>query len=367
MPLPIFKVPSPINAKPAKSSIIAVFHAKISHCHFVKNKPMTEPSQSSPKTTKTPKATLPTAPLSQTDQAEAERVEVLRVAEQNAQARLVLIQLQWLITILLLSAILWLGNNQRKLEMAVNERLKITEEFSTRLNDMDDRLFALTPIAPPQKDQARVENDLQLIRIQLVSAEQLYQAGNYKATESLLQSVLWQLGSERITIATPLKSALIENIKADLEHLSALKSLPDVWQSHVIKMQEIQAYLRQSTRQSDELNRQDLVRHDATIMLSLAIGAGTLRERDTMTSYLNETLANLELLQKITARTSRHADDDGNGDDNDDGNGDKTADKNSENILNDDITSLPKAIYALNELLANPPKITPLSSLQLLK
>lgn len=278
-----------------------------------------------------------------------------RTAEQNAQARLVLIQLQWLMTLLLVSAMVWLGNNQRKLEHTVEERLKITQEFNARLNDMDDRLFAFTPTTTNTQDTHNAENDLHLIQIQLISANQLHQSGNYPATEELLQSLLWQLNSNKIHIATPIKTALSENLRQDIERLNTLKSLPDDWQAHIIKMREVQSYLRQTQPLNNELNRQDLARHDAIIMLGLAIGAATVRERSTMTNHLQEAQANLELLQKLNPKIHTPSNQANN-----------TTEK-SEQVPDKRIDTLEKAIYVINELLANPPTIAPLSSLQVLK
>lgn len=62
-----------------------------------------------------------------------------RTAEQNAQARLVLIQLQGLLIALMMGAMVWLGMSHQKLSKQVDERLKIAESLTTRMNTIDDR------------------------------------------------------------------------------------------------------------------------------------------------------------------------------------------------------------------------------------
>lgn len=290
-----------------------------------------------------------------------------RTAEQNAQARLVLIQLQWLVTILLVSAIVWLGNNQRKLILAVDERLQATEALVTRMNNMDDRLFALTPAPKSNTANPNAQSDLQLLGVRLDAAQRLYNRGDYDAADEILKTLSWQLDNKHIAIATPLKAALTQSLQTDIEHLAAVQSQPDAWQLHVIKMRDVQSYLRALDAQGGRnLTRPDLIIHDATIMLSLAIGAGTLRERDTMTVYLQEVLGKLEALKpfdtpslnplpNITTTTPTPTPDTST---------DAATDTSTERGVP---KTLDEAIFAINSLLASSPRPKPLASMRMFR
>ncbi len=295
-------------------------------------------------------------PSDNTPQDDTDQDKALRISEQNAQARLVLIQLQWLITILLVAAILWLGNNQRKLAIAVDSRLKITEELNARMNDMDDRLFALTPAPKSSADAtATAQSDLQLFTIRMEAAQRLYDSGNYEATGEMLKTLMWQLDNKHIAIAAPLKATLIASLQTDIDHLQAIQSQPDAWQTHIIKMRDIQQYLRSlDIPHAGALTRPELELQNASMMLSLAIGAGTLRERDTMTSYLQAALAHLEMLKKLTPVANISA------------TTNETTNEGANATSDKPLTSLDDAIFAVNELLANTPKSRLLTSMRML-
>ncbi|MDO4426768.1 MAG: hypothetical protein Q4B88_01420 [Moraxella sp.] len=267
-----------------------------------------------------------------------------KTAEQNAQARLVLIQLLWLAVILMIGSLVWLANNQKKLELYVEERLKVTETFEGRMNDMDDRIFAITPNNPKTEHQAEAQNDLQLITIQLSGAGRLYHAGEYQAAAELLGILQAQLSRERLQLASPLKSALKSAIKDDLVYLSAMTTTTDPWQNDVLTIRSVQSYLRQLHQDAEKSPQKELALHDATMMLSLAIGAGTLRERDTVVAYLTDSVDKLETLRPLI----------------------KTPEDDSDRSAAG-IGSLDEAIFVLNELLANPPSLPPLKSIELLK
>ena len=275
-----------------------------------------------------------------------------QTAEQNAQARLVLIQLQWLITILLVAAIVWLGNNQRKLAVAVDTRLKVTEELNVRLNDMDDRLYALSPAPKAATDTTTAQSDLQLFTIRMEAAQRLYDQGNYDAALEMLKTLMWQMNNKHIAIAAPLKATLVGSLQSDIEHITAIMGQPDAWQLHIIKMQDIRQYLHSlDAPHAGTMTRTELELQNAVMMLSLAIGTGSLRERDTMTGYLKETLTHLETLKKLSPASSNPP----------------NAQAPSEPPENDKIiNSLDDAIFAVNELLANSPKSRLLTSMRIL-
>lgn len=269
-----------------------------------------------------------------------------RTAEQNAQARLVLIQLLWLAVLLLIGSIIWLANNQKKLAVHLDERLKITETFNARMNAMDDRIFAISTTGAKTTKQGNPQNDLQLVTIELAQAHRLYQSGYYKESSEILQILQWQLTHDALTLATPLKSALKATLQDDITHLTAMQTQTDAWQQNILTMRAVQTYLRTQSTDHNHIDQKALAIHDATLLLSLAIGATSLREQDTQAVYLQEVIANLE---KIRQSESKHEA------------------TNDPTTPNDSIDSLEKAIHALNGLLNNPPSLTPLKSRELLK
>lgn len=272
--------------------------------------------------------------------------------DQNAQARLVLIQLQWLITILLVTAMLWLGNNQSKLAQSVNDRLEVADELNARMNDLDDRLFAVSPSVPmPQSDRS-ADNDWQLISVQLASANRLHELGNYGESYALLKLVLWQLSHEKLNLATPLKTTLTQSIKDDLITLENLQNSSDLWQLQALKMQEIQRFLRTQMSSDDTLDKSELMLQNAHSSLALAIGASQLHQKRTIAHYLSETLHHLEWLQKHSTTVAKDS---------------STLGAVHNALPQDKIETIDEAILAINELLANPPTSTPLISVQILK
>lgn len=274
-----------------------------------------------------------------------------RTAEQNAQARLVLIQLLWLAVILLIASIAWLANTQKELALHVEERLKITETFNARMNDMDDRLFAIDTSDDKVTHTLDAKNDLRLVVIQLTLADRLYQRGDYQESTEILQLLEWQLSSQKLALASPLKSTLKTTLKDDLSHLESMQTQTDAWQADIITMRSVQSYLS-GIGTSNPPTPKDLALHDAKLLLSLAVGAASLRERETLVLYLNDIVQALEKTQALDS---------------------KPASQNTDTVANADvhdiktIDSLDKAIYALNTLLANPPALPPLKSREILK
>lgn len=263
---------------------------------------------------------------------------IQRTARQNAQARLLLIQLQWLVILAMMGAILWLANAQKQLNDLTETRLKVLQEFTARMNTMDDRIFAMTPTAPPDDKTDNVKNDLRLVRVQLGQAERL-SAQDPAASIELLLMVRTQL-SEQLSLAAPLKSGLTAAIDEDIAGLNIAQN-QGAWQTHIAKIQEVQSFLR-SQKTQDKLSVRELALRDASMLLSLALASATLQEKDAVVVYLNEVLQHLEILKKLSPQEDNPSDD-------------------------TTITTFSQAIFALNELLANPPQRQTLKSLAMLK
>lgn len=289
-----------------------------------------------------------------------------RTAEQNAQARLVLIQLLWLAVLLLIGSIVWLANNQKKLAVHLDERLKITETFNARMNAMDDRIFAISATSVKTAKQDNPQNDLQLVTIELAQAQRLYQSGHYKESGEILQILQWQLTHDALTLATPLKSALKTTLQDDIAHLTAMQTQTDAWQQNILTMRAVQAYLRTQSTNHTHIDQKALAIHDATLLLSLAIGATSLREQDTQTVYLQEVIANLEKVKRLSPELT--LDNQINQSHTNNTALDKKAnDPQEPPTTKASIETLNQAIHALNELLGNPPSLVPLKSRELLK
>lgn len=263
---------------------------------------------------------------------------IQRTARQNAQARLLLIQLQWLVILVMIGAIFWLANAQKQLNDLTETRLKVLQEFTARMNTMDDRIFAMTPTTPPDDKTDDVKNNLRLIRVQLGQAERL-SAQDPAASIELLLMVRTQL-SEQLSLAAPLKSSLKNAIDEDIAKLGVAQN-QSAWQAHIAKIQEVQSFLR-SQKTNDKLTVRELALRDASMLLGLAMAAATLQEKEAMVVYLNEALQHLDTLKALSPQESGASDD-------------------------ATINTYHKAIFALNELLANPPQRQTLKSLAMLK
>lgn len=275
-----------------------------------------------------------------------EDLEVIkRTAQQNAQARLLLIQLQWLLILLMFGAILWLANSQKQLEIRLNERLKVLEEFTTRMNTLDDRIFAMTPTEQKDNNQEIAQNDLGLVKIQLASADRLYHSGDYKDALEMLKAVQFHLIQDRLNLAAPLKSALKSAIDEDIRHIDATSRQTDAWQTSIVKMREVQAFLK---LQEKEHKNNDL--NNANMLLSLAIGAATMKDRDTTVVYLGEALTRLEPFKAEDKQEKP-----------------TQSDESLDNDAKKRVMDFERAVFMLNEILANPPTLPPLKSSRILK
>lgn len=285
----------------------------------------------------------------------------LDLKQQTEQARRVLMRLQWLMIILLASGIVWLYVSFESVVTRVDNKLAIIDNVDTRLNNIDDRLFALTPNQTTAKASiSNTSKDSELFYIQLLLANQLFRQGNFDDTLITLQAIQWQL-TQNNNMAAPIKATLQESLKHDIAYVSALKNQPDAWQTHIIKMRDVQSFLRsqQNNAIASPLNRGDILLHDATMLLSLAIGSATVRDRDQMTGYLQEVKSQLETYLRLNTQHSQATQQN------------KTENKPEHSKDKDNniptLQSLDDAVYWINNLLANTPKNKSLQSTQILQ
>lgn len=147
----------------------------------------------------TPNTIVPEASADTTEQ---ELRQIKRQAEQNAQARLLLIQLQWLVIVLMIGAMIWQSYAQKQLAEHIDSRLQQTEKFTTRMNDMDDRLFAMTPSKEQAVDTLQAKNDAELVNLLINTAQTLYNKGDYTGAMRLLQSVSYKLDNKQYQLGS---------------------------------------------------------------------------------------------------------------------------------------------------------------------
>lgn len=273
----------------------------------------------------------------------------LRNAEQNAQARLVLIQLQGLLIILMIGAMVWLGMSYQRLSRQVDERLKVAEGLTARMNTIDDRLFSLTlDTDTPKKSDTTPQNSGQLIVVQLQMAQTLIDKGDYPGASQVLSLVVWQLQNAQIDMAPPVVSSLQSAIKTDLQQLSALNA-QNPWQADIAVLKDVGAYLR--TLDGSGMTYADSVLRDARMLLSLSIGALVMKEKDTLVVYLTETASKLSELQKLKQTQPSTQ---------------SVQTNTDESVATQEVKDLAGAIMAIDRLLANPPNTYRLTSLAMI-
>lgn len=268
----------------------------------------------------------------------------IKTDQQSEKAWRVLMRILWLMIALLGSGIVWLYTSFETLSSDVNNRLEKIATVDTRLNDMDDRLFAMTSLygQTPTEKKVSENHDGALVQVEMALANELYKRGEYEKALTVLSVIRLQLNDLK-GLSAPIKSALIKSLQMDIEYITALKKQPDSWQAHIIKMRDIQAFLRRQTNQTKNITYNDLLLHDSSMLLSLAISAATHRDKDVMTTYLQESKSQLEAHILAVQGKFRL--------------------EKSESAT---LETLDDALYALNDLLANSPKSTDLHSMQLL-
>lgn len=259
-----------------------------------------------------------------------------RTAEQNAQARLVLIQLLWIFVLLIIAAMVWLYHNQNKLVLYVEERLAITKTFESRMNSIDDRIFAMAHTKAPATNSLTAQSDKELIAVQLGVVDKLYKQGDYQSTSQMLHLIRLQLANPKFALSPAIKSTLTSAINDDLTTLNTLQKITDPYQTDQIRLQEIQGHLANIANEFDkkQISHDELALRDGTMLINLALSAIAIKDRPTMVLHLKNSLTYLNTI-------SPH----------------DTASKTALNTAQESITAL----------INNPPILTPLKSVGLLQ
>lgn len=222
----------------------------------------------------------------------------LTAGQQRRQASILLLRLQWLLILLLMIALVWLYVSQQRFQNQINERLQSNEQVVTRLNEMDDRLFAISQQTLPEPSiqaNSQSQNQISLLRIQMQMADRLLADSNQKAAIELLQGLQWQLSQDSNEIAPALTIVIKQSLTKDIERLQAQSTQPSPWQLRSVAIQNIQAFLyshEQDTQKkrtnSSALTRQQLTLHEVIMTLNLAIQASNMQEPELLTGYLRQ-------------------------------------------------------------------------------
>ena len=296
--------------------------------------------------------------------------------QQRRQANMFLLRLQWVVILLLIGVLLWLYISQQRFQHTVNERLQSNEQVVSRLNEMDDRLFAMSQQTLPATSTAvnsQAQNQLDLLRIQIQAADRLLADSNGSAAIDLLQGLHWQLSQKSNEIAPALTVVIKQSLVKDIERLQARSAQPSSWQLQNLAIQNIQDFLYRHERAANtELNstsqkntatiqsadnsrltRRQLTIHEAIMTLNLASQASNMHDRDQLVMYLNQARKQLQTLMPKQAESQASIDNKQQSDKNDLQT--KFSPKN-----------MPEVIEGLNRLIVNAPKTSPLLTSQIL-
>ena len=324
--------------------------------------------------------------------------------QQRRQANILLLRMQWLVILLLIAALLWLYISQQRFQHSVNDRLQSNEQVISRLNEMDDRLFAMSQQTLPEprvKASSQAQNQLDLLRIQIKAADRLLADSNDSAAIELLRGLHWQLSQSSNEIAPALTIVIKQSLLKDIERLQAQSSQPSPWQIQNLAIQNIQEFLHSHERlgsyEGTDLQRRELVDaatenkqqlkatnaadtsatndtnltrrqltiHEVIMTLNLASQASNMRKQDQLVSYLTQARRQLKtLVPKASTSDNKKSVQAG-------AIGIVQADKKPVDGQSNLETmkapsNIPEVIVWLNQLIAHAPKPTPLLTTEIL-
>ena len=291
--------------------------------------------------------------------------------QQRRQANMFLVRLQWLVILLLIAALLWLFISQQRFERSINERLQSNEQVVSRLNEMDDRIFAMSQQTLPEPRIAttsQAQNQLDLLRIQIQAADRLLADNNESAAIDLLRGLHWQLSQSSNEIAPALTVVIKQSLMKDIERLQARSLQPSPWQLQNLAIQNIQAFLHsyeRPARATDASNtsandvgvtRKELIIHEVIMTLNLASQASNMREKDQLIGYLRQARKQLQTLVDTSASKSAT----------DNKNAQTTSNATSKDQTQFAPHNIAEVVDWLDRLIATAPQPTPLLTTQIL-
>lgn len=328
----------------------------------------------------------------------SEPSEEVAAVQQRRQANILLLRLQWLVILLLIAALLWLYISQQRFQYSVNERLQSNEQVVSRLNEMDDRLFAVSQQTLPEpsaKASSQAQNQLDLLRIQIQAVDRLLADNKNSAAIELLRGLHWQLAQSGNEIAPALTVVIKQSLLKDIERLEAKSAQPSPWQLQNLAIQNIQEFLHNhervintdtSTQKSTSnsvkttdnnigISRRQLTIHEVIMTLNLASQASNMREHDQLISYLTQARKQLQtLVPKTSVDNKKSLSSNSKQPPLESSKATKQTDSSATNansvVDNAEMRQAPKDISEvvewLDQLIANAPKPTPLLTTQIL-
>ena len=242
--------------------------------------------------------------------------DTLSAVQQRRQATILLLRLQWLFILLLIIALAWLYVAQQRFQNQMNERLQSNEQVVSRMNEIDDRIFAINQQSLPVLNtvvSSQAQNQLDLLRIQIQAADRLLTDNNYSAAIDLLRGLQWQLSQSTNEIAPALTIVIKQSLAEDIERLQAQSTQPSQWQLQNLAIQNIQEFLHSyepvasakssgaamSTNApslSSQLSVHELTVHEVIMTLNFAIQASNMHEQDQLNSYLRQARSQLQTI-----------------------------------------------------------------------
>ena len=285
--------------------------------------------------------------------------------QQRRQASVLLLQLQWLCILLLIIGFIWLYVSQQRFQNQLMERLQSNEQVISRLNEMDDRLFAINQQiaanpkpAPTLAADNSAQNQLNLLRLQVQAADSLLADNKDQAAIGLLRGLQWQLSQDNTQIAPALRQVIQQSLAKDIARLQAQSAQPNPWQLQNIAIQNIQKFLSSGQRSNNtaSITRQQLTRHEAIMTLNLAMQAGNMRESKQLAGYLRQARSQLQPLVSTPAVTANQSN-----------NASSISSEQTDNVTMSAPTTMAEVVAWLDKLIANPPAVTPLVTLQIIE
>lgn len=308
--------------------------------------------------------------------------------QQRRQANILLLRLQWLLILMLIAALSWLYISQQRFQNQINERLQSNEQVISRLNEMDDRLFAISQQSLPPPSTvvgSQAQNQLDLLRIQIQAADRLLVDNNDKAAIDLLRGLQWQLSQKDNEIAPALTIVIKQSLTKDIERLQAQSSQPSPWQLQNLAIQNIQEFLHSHERLGSldkqgatanvadnnvALTRRQLTIHEVIMTLNLASQASNMRDKGQLVSYLRQARNQLQTLVADVSNTPKNKASSNFNSNPTSPSAAKSSTTKSESQNNlqtmDALQNIPEVIDWLDKLIANAPTPTPLLTTQIL-
>lgn len=246
----------------------------------------------------------------------------------------------------LLMAIGWLGYKHFQLQKQLTEQKQLIQTLTSQIHDVDDKLVNLDhPVKITNNDTTPTQdnnhkNQLEVLKVQLQTADMLLAKADYPAVKNLLAVIGYQLNQADNGITPAMRLTLTNSLQQDEQLITKLQTQPNIWQRQSLELVEIQKFLQkkhadyqQGAPQKATLTNTPLTYAQAQLFemlttLNFALQACQNQQSDLYLTYTNQ------LAQQANALTP------------------------SNNLLTaNDISQLQEKIKQLNEQLPTTPRL----------